>query len=82
MNEPQYSDLFTAKERVIRQLWDSGAQSFSRLLLTTRLPESVLSTALSLLQKENKVRLTPKKENDEDVYQVVSSSFFSGAFMT
>lgn len=75
----QYIDLFTAKDRIIRQLWDSGSQSYSRLLLNTQLPEPVLHTALSLLQKEKKVSLTAKKENDEDVYQPVGS--FTGSFM-
>lgn len=79
MSEMQYIDLFTAKDRIIRQLWDSGSQSYSRLLLNTQLPEPVLHTALSLLQKEKKVSLTAKKENDEDVYQPVGS--FTGSFM-
>jgi hypothetical protein len=81
MNERQYIDLFTAKDRVIRQLSDSGAQSSSRLLLTTQLPESVLKTVLSLLENENKVSLAAKKENDENVYQPVSGSFLSGSFI-
>lgn len=79
MNEEPYVDLFTAKERVVRQLRDYGAQSYSRLLLSTLLPEQVLNTALSLLQSEKKVSLKKKSKDNEEVYQPVRG-LFSGSF--
>jgi hypothetical protein len=79
MNETPYVDLFTAKDRVVRQLRENGPQSYSRLLLTTLLPERVLRTALSLLEQEKKLRIEATQQSEDTVYQPVTG-LFSGSF--
>lgn len=79
MSETPYVDLFTAKDRIVRQLRENGPQSYSRLLLSTLLPESVLRTALSLLQQEKKVKVEATTQSEDTVYQPVSG-LFSGSF--
>ena len=79
MSGINYIDVFTAKDRVVRVLREYGAQSYSRLLLNTQLPEEILDTALRLLEKEQKIRHEAKPQDEEVVY-LPAAGFWSGAF--
>lgn len=79
VNQVNYVDLFSEKDRIVRYLRDAGPQPYSRLLMATQLSESVLTTVLGLLEKERKIehaQSQPKQE--ETVYVPASGSFFSG----
>jgi hypothetical protein len=79
MGAQYYTDLFTAKDRVVRILRDSGPQPFSRLLMNSELPEEVLNQVLDLLQKEKKVRPSERSSQlGESVFQPVSGAWFLG----
>ena len=78
MSETPYVDLFTAKDRIVRQLRENGPQSYSRLLLSTLLPEPVLRTCLSLLQQEKKVQIGGSDQGEDTVY-LPARGLFSGS---
>jgi hypothetical protein len=70
-----YTDLFVAKDRVSRILRETGAQSYSRLLMDSQLPEGVLGKVLELLEKENKIRVKRVSPQAETTYQPASGAW-------
>jgi predicted transcriptional regulator len=66
----EYIDVRDAKKIVVKVLKEYGSLGYSRLLMSTALPENVLETTLDLLIKDNAItrngeddpqyRLTPK----------------------
>jgi len=80
MPAQNYTDIFAAKDRVTRILREMGAQSYSRLLMNSQLPEDVLAKVLELLEKEQKITVNPSpRPQAELTYQPVSGAWgFSG----
>lgn len=80
MPAQNYIDIFAAKDRVTRILRETGAQSYSRLLMNSQLPEDVLRKVLELLEKEHKITVnSAPRPLAESTYQPVSGAWgFSG----
>lgn len=82
MPAQNYIDIFAAKDRVTRILRGMGAQSYSRLLMNSQLPEDVLAKVLELLEKERKITVNSPplvQAQAEPTYQPVSGAWnFSG----
>lgn len=73
MNTSTCTDIFAAKDLVNGVLREMRQAPYSRLLMTTLLPEQVLGRVLDILQKERKIALkTSAREADEAVYLPMS----------
>jgi hypothetical protein len=57
MSSEAYVDIFGAKDRIVRILRETGSQPYSRLLMSSQLPEDMLSKVLELLEREHKVKV-------------------------
>jgi hypothetical protein len=81
MPASDFINIFAAKDQVNRILREKGAQSYSRILMNSQLPEVVLQKVLELLEKEHKIvaNKPSSQYSAETIFQPASGSWgFSG----
>jgi DNA-binding HxlR family transcriptional regulator len=70
----RFIDPKDAKKVVIRTLKEYGSLGYSRLLMSTELPESILKRSLDLLVKDNVVT---REDNPDPQYRLTSKGYGS-----
>ncbi len=70
----KFIDPKDAKKVVIKTLKEYGSLGYSRLLMSTELPESILMKSLDLLIRD---KVITREDNPDPQYHLTSKSFWN-----